>query len=453
MFRFHAFRRGSAILAAGAALALGGCDTIDSLLEANNPAAIREDQLDDATLANVLTSSVVGQFAFHYGEPIIWTSSILTDEQVSGINWPTTRDIGKRYLPYDVGPANDMFRALSQVRFMADSISTRLDELLPDAATDRRKALVLAYGGYAYTLMAEIMCEATIDVGEKIYTPQELAEIAIDRFEAAIAVASATGASADDVKNLAYVGLARAATAAGDKARVMDAAANVPKSFVWWVEYKDEVLGNDLDDNVRGSNHNIGVHPRLLQAFGTYGDTIRTTAQTDPRIQFDRRPRKGHDAQTILYTPFQPLSYSDYTGTRQTDATKPVLFNNDTDIRLGSYLDAMHNYYEAAGPDGTGPEGTTLEFVNARRAVGNQPPVALTGDPLMAELREQRLRDLFLGGFRLGDLRRWKARGINDSRHAFPQGTHPNPVLGEYGTAECYPLPIAEYDGNPNISR
>src|SRR5512138_3671528 len=103
----------------------------------------------------------------------------------------------------------------------------------------------------------------------------------------------------------------------------------------------------------------------------------RREAQTDPRVQFNPNPRTGHDARTILYTPYQPLAYSDYTGTLQTDAVRPVVFNPDTDIRLGSYLDAMHNYYEAAGPTGTGPEGSTLDFVNSRRAVGNQAPVNL----------------------------------------------------------------------------
>jgi hypothetical protein len=426
---------------------------VDSLLEANNPAAILEDQLDDATLADVLTNSVVGRMASEYGDPIIWTGSMLTDEHVTGINWPSTRDLGKRVLPYDVGPANDMFRALSRVRFLADSISSRLDGLIPNASSDRRKALVLAYGGYAYTLMAETLCGATIDVGEKIYVPKELAEMAITRFESAITVATATGASANSVKNLAYVGLARAATAAGNKAKAMQAAANVPSDFIWWVEYKDQVMSNPLASNTRGGNHNMGVHPRVVNMFGEYEKKVLKAAQTDPRVQFFESGRLGHDAQTLLYTPYQSLSYSDYSGKLQTDPdslARPILYQNDTDIRLGSYLDAMHNYYEAAGPEGTGPEGTTLQFVNSRRAVGNQAPVNLSGDALMAELREQRLRDLFFGGFRLGDLRRWKEQGVGDF---FPTGTHPNPVMGEYGTAECFPLSSAEYIGNPNIKR
>jgi len=435
----------------GTVLTLMGCDAADRLLEADNPAKIREDQLDDATLADVMVNSVVGQLANEYSDPIIWTGSMITDEHMSGINWPETKDLSRRILPYDVGPANTMFRSLSRMRFMADSISTRLDQLLPSPESDRRKALVLAYGGYAYTLMAETMCVATIDVGAEMYTPEQLADMAITRFESAIAVATAAGPVADDVKNLANVGLARAAMITGDRETVMSAASRVPESFIWWVEYKYQVMSNSLQGNVNGANHNMGVHPRVLSAWGEYGEVIPPEAQTDPRVQFNPNPRTGHDAQTILYTPFQSLSYSEYTGTLQTDPlNKPVLYDYDTDIRLGSYLDAMHNYYEAAGPNGSGPEGTTLEFVNSRRAVGNEEPVNLSGDALMAELREQRLRDLFLGGFRLGDLRRWKAQGVGDF---FPTGTYPNPVMGEYGTLECFPLPIAEYVGNPNIKQ
>src|SRR5690606_24628038 len=224
-----------------------------------------------------------------------------------------------------------------------------------------------------------------------------------------IQVAEAAGSTADDVKNLAHVGLARAAINAGNKALVMQHAEKVPPDFKWWVEYKNQVYSNQLAGHVTGGNHNMGVHPRVLQAFGTYGDTIWPAQQTDPRVQFDPRPRRGHDAQTILYTPFRTLYYEGWTGKLQTDPDpnqRPRLVDNDTDIMLASYIDAMHNYYEAAGPDGVGPEGTTLDFVNKRRAVGNQPPVTLSGDALMAELREQRLRDLLFAGFRLGDLRR-----------------------------------------------
>jgi hypothetical protein len=450
MTRSNWFRRSVTVVVA--ALGFAACSTVDDLLEANNPEEIREDQLDDETLATVLANSVLARMTEEYSDDIIWVGSLPTDEQVSGINWPDTKDLGKRLLPYDASDANGMYRALQRLRFMGDSISSRLRNLLPNPNADRRMALVLAHAGYAYTFMAEYLCEATINVGATRFTPQQLADTAMARFDAAIAVATAAGAGANDVRNLALVGLARAATAANNKPRVMAAAAQVPSNFIWWVEYKNNVVNNSMQGNVTGGNHNLSVHPRFLSAFGTYGQTIPVTAQTDPRIQFMAAPRLGHDAATQLYTPFQPLAYSGYTGTLQTGpvGTRPILFTNDTDIRLASYLDAMHNYYEAAGPTGTGPEGTTLQFVNARRAVGNQPAVNLSGAALMAELREQRGRDLFLGGFRVGDLRRWKAQGVGDF---WPSGPHPNPTMGTYGTMECFPIPLAEYVGNPNITR
>src|SRR5690606_23093162 len=191
MFQFRAMRRGRLILAAGVAIAVSACSQVDELMEVNNPDAIPEDALDDATLVDVLTNSVIGRFAAEYDDPIIWAGSHPTDDQVSGINWPTTQELGARRLAYDAGPANDMFRAPSRARFMADSVTTRLGNLLENPQSDRRMALVLAYSGYSYTLMAEIMCEATINVGAERYTPAQLADMAIAKFQAAIPIAQA----------------------------------------------------------------------------------------------------------------------------------------------------------------------------------------------------------------------------------------------------------------------
>jgi len=102
--------------------------------------------------------------------------------------------------------------------------------------------------------------------------------------------------------------------------------------------------------------------------------------------------------------------------------------------------------YEAMLEQG-GNEAEVLAFVNERRAVGNQDPVDLSGDALKMELRDQRGRDLYLAGYRLGDLRRWLRNGDD----MFPTGQHPNEQWGQYGTATCFPLPLEEYEGNPNL--
>jgi hypothetical protein len=444
--------RGGVLLAAMAVLPLAACDTLDDLIRAENPAAIAETELDEPTLANVLVNSVVGSLAAMYDDPFIWRGSMLTDEQVTGINWEATARVNERRLRYD--QETTMFPAISRYRFMGDSISARLRNLLPNAASDRRLALTLAHSGYGYTLLGETMCEATINVGAERLTPQQLFEMAIPRFEEAIQIA--TRANAQQELNLARVGLARAALNAGQREKAMNAARDVPASFNHWVEYLQGTMSNTMHANITGANHNLGVHPRFLN--GTFGQVTPHALQTDPRIQHDHRVRTGHNGLSILYTPRASIPYSTYNGRTAaqaggtTGANAPALYDQSTNIKLASWLEAMHHYYEAAGPDGTGPRGTTLQFVNERRAYGNQPAVTLTGAALMSELREQRARDMYLGGFRLGDLRRWERQGINDPRHSFP--TDPHPVAGwSYGDATCFPLPIQEFVGNPNIRR
>ena len=441
------FRRG-VVVAVAVALAAGACSQVDELLEASNPEDIREDQLSNPQLIKVLVNSVGGALAGLYDDPLIWRGSMITDEQVSGINWEGTARVSQRILPFTSGDADAMFSSLSGYRFLGDSISGRLRNLLEDPDSDVRLAQTLTHAGYGYTLLGEYMCEATLNVGAEIYSPKQLGEFAIPRFEEAIEIATAAGADGNAIRNLARVGLARAALLAGDNARVMQAAQQVPYDFAHWVEYQDGTNDNAMQGNVTGANHNLGVHPNFLN--GTFGQQDLVATQTDPRIQHTTRWTLGHNQLTRLYKPYQSLPYSDFNGQTIATGGKPLLYDDDTDIKLASGLEAMHHYYEAAGPSGTGPRGTTLEFVNERRAFGKQAPVNLSGDALMEELRNQRGRDLYLGGFRLGDLRRWKAQGIGDF---FPKGIHPNADWGLYGDADCFPLPSSEYEGNPNIRR
>ena len=437
-------RRSWVVLVAAATLVLGACSTVDNLLEAENPGAIDEGQLDNPTLVRVLVNSVIGALPPFYDDYFIWRGSMFTDEQITGINWENTARLNQRLVQYNEGDADDMFGLASRYRFLGDSVSARFETLLDNPESDERMAMVLAHAGYSYILMAEVMCEATVNVQPEIYTPEQLAAFAIERFERAIQVA--TAADDAEVASLAGVGLARAALLAGDNAKVMAAAAQVPFDFNWWVEYEQPVSEMIMYTRVTGSNHALGVHPEFLN--GAFREQDIVEEQTDPRVQHTTQWSTGHNALTPLYKPYQSLPYSGFNGEAIGLGGQPAAYEQGTDIKLASGLEAMHHYYEAAGPNGTGPLGTTLEFVNSRRAFGNQAPVDLSGDALMAELREQRARDLFLGGFRLGDLRRWKAQGVGDF---FPTGTHPNPDWGPYGDATCYPLPLEEYVGNPGI--
>src|SRR5688500_13709920 len=161
MIRLTALWRSGALLLAGGLL-IASCEQVDELLEAENPANINEDQLDDETLISVLVNSARGALAGEYDNDIIWVGSLPTDDQVSGVNWPQTQELGRRILTYDAADAQGMFRALARARFMTDSVAGRLTRLLSrvgaDPDKDRRMAVVLAHSGYVYTLMAEYLC-------------------------------------------------------------------------------------------------------------------------------------------------------------------------------------------------------------------------------------------------------------------------------------------------------
>lgn len=67
----------------------------------------------------------------------------------------------------------------------------------------------------------------------------------------------------------------------------------------------------------------------------------------------------------------------------------------------------------------------------------------------MAELRDQRRRDFFLDGHRIGDMRRYlKLYDID----LFSTGSYPGTTSGEvYGDRKCWLIPQSEITGNPNL--
>ncbi len=452
MTSIQSARRAAKVALLGAvAVGVVACSTVDGILDVENPAQIDESQLNDAALVQVLVNGVIGDFQDMYSDPFVWRGSMFTDEQVTGINWEQTARLNQRIIQYDEGDADLMFSAISRARAQADTLIGRLLGGLSESPTDDESlAIAYAYAGYSYIILADAMCEATVNVGATIHPPLDLYGFAVDRFNAGRPIATAAGRT--DLVNLMNVGLSRAYLNLGQASNAMSAAELVPEGFYYWVEYNesDNRTYNVLESRINGANHSLGVHPAFVAGGpADFGTQDLEAELTDPRVQHEPRWATGHNALTPLYKPKSGLMYSNFNGETFATGGEPAVYGRGTDIAMSSYLEAMHNYYEAAGPAGTGPLGTTLEFVNARRAAGNQGAVTLSGDDLMDELRWQRGKDLFMGGYRLGDLRRWLRAGDD----LFPSGQHVNEQWGNYGNATCFPLPKEEYEGNPNISR
>lgn len=435
-----------------AVVGLGACDAVDRLLKVSNPSQLMEDQVNDPALVQILVNSVAGNMVSGFSYSVVWIGQMFTDESITGVNWEATARLGKRVVQYYEGDANGRFADLQAIRAMADSVAGRFrNGLLPNPSNDWRMAFALAYAGYGYIFLADLFCESTIQVSQKIYTPLELYEIAVQRFTEALQIA--TAANHSQLINLSRVGLARAYLNLGNYQQAANFASQVPATFKWWIEYAgDDNLnapGNNMFTNVSGANHRIGVHPVFLA--GGPSNWMRQGLQaflTDPRLQHWPNWRTGHNALSPLYTPYQPQGYSGYNGKRISAGEQPAAFTRGDDVLLADGLEAQHIYWEAIDALGTNPAGV-LNFVNQRRAAGFQPPVNLSGKALTMELRFQKGIDTYLRGIRLGDLRRWLRRGDD----LFPKGPHPVAEWGEYGDATCFPLPSNEYDGNPHISR
>lgn len=453
MIGMNRIRKGVGVLTLGVGLAfLGGCTAVDNLLKVSNPSQLQEDAADDPALATILVNSVAGAMVSTIDDPFIWRGSMFTDQQITGINWEQTARLNERIVKYDEGDADGMFSAIQNLRAMSDSVASRFKNgILENASTDWRTAFALAFAGYGYIFMADAMCEATIDVGTTIHQPLELYAFAVERLSEALQIAGAAGDT--DLQNLARVGLARAHLNLGNYSDVVTYAGQVPESFEWWVEYAPEEIqdapGNTMWSRITGSNHSLGVAPAFIA--GGPQKFLQNDLEpflTDPRVQHFPYWRTGHNRLSPLYTPYQGLRYSGYNGQTIASGGSPAGYERGMDILLADGLEARHHLFEAVDAQGSDPAGV-LAFVNERRAFGNEDPANLTGADLTAELRFQRGKDLFLGGHRLGDLNRWLRGGDN----LFPQGPHPVAEWGVYEDATCFPMPVEEYEGNPNINK
>ncbi len=477
-----------AISAVGVLAFVGSCG-IGDVLEVQNPTQIPTDALDDPKLMQVQVNGVIESFQNAYTEPVIEWANFLTDEVLTGLNWEDYARVNQRIASYLEGPTNQIFGELSRSLRMAHDVSERIRvwDAADTTAKDYRTPLAttLVFAGYSATVLAENMCQAVISPdpdhpSSVVLSQDQTFQAAIPYLNEALTVATAAGLT--NLADLSRTGLVRAYMGMGNWDSAAAYAAQVPATFKWWLDYTSTIGGrNPLPGISRGGNFTHGIHPAFTgvhPSFDGTGFTFRADSivapQTDPRIQHDPTDRTGHNALTPLYKLRVGLRYSGYsgrtmapaspacpncTGTPASDTTNLVYIARfDTDILLADYVEAQHQYFEAlANKDIAANEAGVLAFVNARRAVGNQPAVTLAGQALKTELRNQRARDLFMGGFRLPDLRRWTRFDTGNGPFAagsyFPTGTHPNPTWGQYGAWTCFPIPLQEYEGNPNLPR
>ncbi len=419
-------RMGGAITVLAATALLGGCD----LLEVDNPGAITEGELNDPARIPLMVHGVVGEFQPAHTWYAHYTATF-TDELTDTHVWRENRPIDLRQVDEFNGLLATNYTRLQRARAAGDHAAERIRAIIgADAETHLGVARAKAYAGYAMTLLAESYCEAPIDVSAA-HQPDALFAMALDRFDDAIGVASRARsagqntASADSLAYLAHVGAARAALNRGDPGLAAEYARPVPADFEFWSAHSS--------NSGREYNHFWNA-TRVGNAHLEIGPTFQ--GLDDPRILEPEEPKELQgDAVIAGLVPYRPYSYSGW------NPDEPLMIEQGTDVRFSSGLEARYIVAEAEGPT-----AGTLALVNERRAFGGQDTVDLAGEDLMAELREQRRRDFYLTGHRLGDLRRYLAQGMD----YFPAGTWPYSEQ-ERGDATCFPIPLSELNSNPNL--
>ncbi|HEV2130325.1 MAG TPA: hypothetical protein VGR27_04460 [Longimicrobiaceae bacterium] len=446
-----------AALLAGVLAAPGVLTGCEDWLSVTNPGAIEPPALENPTNIQLMVDGVIGDFQPAFAWTALW-SGVFTDELRNHHTFFENPEIDRR----DISETNGTYTAavyngLHRARFLADSVSTRLKVLLADSASrDLRLAQVLGYAGYTYVLLGEQYCETPLNLSAPVPS-EELLRMAAQRFEEAIPVAMAaraaaaaiapataasrrTVATADSIANFARVGAARAYLNLGNMAKAVEFASAVTPTyqspsdpgFQFWAWYLE---GATFGDRRRHAN----PFWEFISAGGSWFSISGTPFLdlVDPRVPHSDTPVGTADG-TRQFVPRSPPSFSTYDGTLE-----GAPFEATSAIRVASALEARYIIAEAQGNT-----AANVAFVNERRAIGGQLPLeSPTEAEYMAALRDQRRRDFYLDGHRMGDLRRYERLYSVD---LWPKGSYFGSTAVQYGDQTCWPVPLAEKINNPN---
>lgn len=455
----------------GAAMFASACD---EFLTASNPGLIQEDRLADTALVELMANSAIGSLQDVYS----WLAdygSVYTDETRNHGTFAEEGLFDQRRLQPDNGTLSTFHYApLMRARWLADSLTARIRTIYGDSAThDLRVARSYAIAGFDLVLLGEYFCEVPVPAPGERYgpplKPDSLFGLAIARFDSALEIAAASkeanqkvtsGPSltlaqrlvlgADSVRNFALVAKARAALNKGDKALAIATAQQVTSmggasEFEYRVYYNDNASLNLLNRFQLDFSGGAGVAIRSIS--GT-----RFLGLDDARVPHPINTTTGQPLPEPItggswVVPNAPPSFSTFNNTK-TGAD----FTNGTSIRIASMLEARYIIAEAGGAGGTNIGGqSNIAFVESRRTAF---PSSTTPNPVTAanyteSLMEQRSRDFFLDGHRMGDLRRYRNKyGID----LWEKG----PMYGgtvQFNDQTCWPINLAEITNNPFVPK
>ena len=294
------------------AFSLGACDS-KRVLEVVDPDVAKPISLAGNAALGVIYAGAVGDFALAYGgntttEGELGYSALITDEYLNSETFPTRIEIDQRITTPDNSNIVAVFRATEKARASADFASNKLGAA---NASDIRRSETMSLAGFMIDMMGEDYCSGSpisllTDAGAVVFgAPQTTAQLwddAIAKFDSAITIATAGGASGVTQLNLARIGKARALVNKGDYAGAATLVGAVPTSFVYLVRYS---LNTSRENNgvFFWNQNNKRFVPTDIE--GINGLPYRT--DNDPRVLQTRTagavttPTTGFDGVTPLW--------------------------------------------------------------------------------------------------------------------------------------------------------
>jgi hypothetical protein len=408
-------------------LALAACHDITSL-DQESPSRIKAEDLEKPENAGLLVQSAVGDFECALNDYIVAAGSVadeLANSNLSNRIWDFDR---RTILPtntvYSTSTCDDgdptVYTVLSTARYEADHAIQLLDGWTDEQVPDRTAliATAAAYAGYSLVLLGEGMCSAALDVGPEL-TPAQILTEAEARFTRAIDLATTTGDSV--TLNLALLGRARARLGLGNKPGAGQDALLIPLGFR--VDATRSGVKTQRENLVftslnRDLTYTVDV-PFQADSFG---------GVPDPRVTVVDAGITGADNATEMFIT-----------TKYPSITAP--------IAVAKWEEAQLILAEA--DLAAGDVGGAVTIINTLHTNAGLPSYGGgTPEEVLAQIIEERSRELFLEGQRLGDIIRYGLALYPAPGTPFAVG---GGFSGEYGTQVCFPLPAVERNNNPNI--
>jgi hypothetical protein len=402
------------------ALLSTACNQLDRALAVESPSRLPAKDLEQPGTAPLLVQSAGVDFACALGAYDV-AAGLMSGEFVETTQTASRWIYDRRVIvPSDAQYATNsceglgVYSPVSTARWTADNALRHLEGWTDGQVPNRAKLTAQAalYAGYSLILLGEGFCSATIDLGPEM-TPAQLFAEAETRFTKAIA--AATTAGDNNLRYAALVGRARARIDHGDKTGAAADAALVPVDFVYTLTTgtSGRLQNRVFSENNRGAAVSVSLAYQNVQYNGA----------ADPRVAVRYEGRNAQDASTPLY------SQQKYTAL-------------DAPIIVASGIEAQLILAEAQGG------ATAVTIINA---LHTRPTVGLPGDfastdpaVILAQIVEERRRELFVQGNRLFDVNRFSLALVPAPGLAYPKG-------GFYGSQRCLPLPDVERLNNPNI--